>query len=77
MCAFKEMRRIKCCCNFLITNPEEMYLFRNTRPFQDLDIDVTHVTQGGSNYQSCIVTAIKNFHQEINKYLTISASMIK
>jgi len=69
------MRRVKHCCSFLIMKPEERCLFRNTQLFQGLDIVDTHVTHGGNNYHSCIVAGIKSFHQEINKHLTLSASV--
>jgi len=68
---FKEMGRIKYCCNFLILKPEERCFFRNTQQFQGLDIVGTHVTHGGNNFQSCIVAGIKDLHQEINKHLTL------
>jgi len=29
----------------------------------------------GNNFQSCIIAGIKNFHKEINKHLTLSASV--
>ena len=68
------LMRIKHCCSFLITKPEEGCLFRNTHQFQGLDLVCTHVTHGGNNYQSCIVAGIKNLHQEMNKHLILSAS---
>jgi len=74
MCAFKGMRRIKPCCNILITKPEKRCLFRNTQLLEVLDIFGTYIKHGGNNYQSCILAGIKNLLQEKNKHLTLSAS---
>ena len=72
---FKEIGRIKYSCNFSVLKPEERCLSRNTQQFQGLGTVGTHVTHDGNNIQSYIVRGTKNFHQEINKHLSLSASV--
>jgi len=59
---------------FLTLKPEERYFFRNTQLFHSFDVVGTHVTQGGSNFHSCVVTDIKKLHKEINKHIILTAS---
>jgi len=60
MCAFKEMRRVKHCCNFLIMKPEERCLFRNPQVFQGLDIVGTHVTTVATTTNPALWQASRN-----------------
>ena len=77
MCAFKQVKRIKNCCNWYSRNLKKGVFFRNIQLFEGFDIAGTHVTHSSNNYQSYVVAGTKNLHQKINKHLTFSASTIK
>jgi hypothetical protein len=46
----------------LLLKPEERYLFRNTQMFPVFYNVGTHVTYGGNNFQSCIVSGMTKTH---------------